>query len=80
MTVLNGKDDARQAANWSGRLGRLAAELPAIRPEVALTSLDTVSLSFPTRLSAILNHLRGRWQRQQETAEKLRAQEFLTGA
>jgi hypothetical protein len=78
MNSLN-DNDARHAADWSGRLGRFAAELRASRPEAALTPLDTVSPPLPTHISSILEHLRRRRQRQQYAAENLRAQEFLTG-
>jgi GNAT superfamily N-acetyltransferase len=68
------------ARNWSGRLGSMAAELPAIKPEGPFTQLVTVSpAAFPTRLSSILDHLRQRRQRQQHAADNLRAQEFLSG-
>jgi hypothetical protein len=73
-------NDARQAADWSGRLGRFAAELRASRPEAALTQPDTPTLASPTHVPSILEHLQRRRQRQQDTAEKLRAQEFVTGA
>jgi hypothetical protein len=81
MNLLTDSDAARQAArSWSGRLGNLAAELPLIRPEAAVTKLDTTPPSaLPARLSAILLHLRQRHQRQEHAADKLRAQEFVMG-
>jgi hypothetical protein len=81
MNPLNENDTARQAArSWSERLGNLAAELPAIRPEVAFTQFPAAPpAALPTRLSSILSHLRQRAQRREHAADKLRAQEFLTG-
>jgi hypothetical protein len=81
MNPLNKSDVARQAArSWSGRLGSLAAEVPAIRPEAAFTQLDTTSApALPARMSSILNHLRQRAQRREHAADKLRAQEFMMG-
>jgi hypothetical protein len=78
---MNPLNDAarRDARSWSGRLGSLAAELPAPRPEATISQLGTVSPTFPTHLSSILEHFRRRHQRQQDTAEKHRAQEFLMG-
>jgi hypothetical protein len=77
MNSLTTNDSARQAASWSGRLGRLAAELPANRPPVASPPLSDGAV--PSRLSAILNHIRQRRQRQEHAADKLRAQEFVMG-
>jgi hypothetical protein len=79
MNPLNETDVARQQArSWSGRLGSLAAELPAIRPEAAFTQLDNAPPSaLPTRLLSMLGHLRQRQQRRQEAADKLRANEFM---
>jgi hypothetical protein len=81
MNQLNDNHAARHdARTWSGRLGSLAAELPAPRPTGALTHLDAVSpAGLPTRLSSILDHLRQRRQRQEHAADQLRAQEFLRG-
>jgi hypothetical protein len=80
MTPLNETDVARQQArSWSGRLGSLAAELPAVSPEAAFTQLDTPRSALPTRLSWILNHFRQRHQRRQEAADKLRANHFIMG-
>jgi hypothetical protein len=79
VNPLNETDEARQQARtWSGRLGTLAAELPAIRLGAPFNQLDATPLAaLPTRLTSILNHLRQRAQRRQEAADKLRAQEFI---
>jgi hypothetical protein len=79
MNLLNENDRSRQAARaWSGRLGTLAAASPAVRPGAAFDQLD-VPPPLPTRLSLILNHLRQRAQRREYAADKLRANEFMTG-
>jgi hypothetical protein len=82
MTPLNETDVARQQArSWSGRLGTLAAELPATRPEAAFTQLDSRHpAAFPARLLSILDSLRQRHQRRQQAADKLRANEFMSGS
>jgi hypothetical protein len=79
MNLLTVNDPALEdARTWSGRLGHLAAASPATRPEAAFTQLDSAPpAALPTRLSAILNHLRQRHQRQEHAADKLRAQEFV---
>jgi hypothetical protein len=79
MNPLNETDVARrQAPNWSGRLGNLAAASPAIRPEAAFPHIDTAPpAALPARLSAILNYLQQRHQRRQRSADKHRAQEFV---
>jgi hypothetical protein len=80
MNPLNETDVARQRGrSWSGRLGNLAAELPAIRPEAAFNQLSAPPAAFLTRLAAIFNHLRQRHQRREHAADKLRAQEFIMG-
>jgi hypothetical protein len=77
MTPLNETDVARQQArSWSGRLGNLAAASPTTRPEAAFTQLDAPP-PLPTRLLSILDNLRQRHQRQEDAADKLRAQEFM---
>jgi hypothetical protein len=76
MNLLNENDATRQdARSWSGTLGRLAAELPMIRPG-AFRQFDAAPA---TRLSSILSHLRQRHQRQEHAADKLRAHEFIMG-
>jgi hypothetical protein len=79
MNLLNENDAARHdARTWSGRLGNLAAELPAVRPGAAFTHLDSALPSaLPARLSLILDRFRQRHQRQQHAADKLRANEFV---
>jgi hypothetical protein len=78
MTLLNDNHTARQdARGWSGRLGSLAAELPATRPEATFTQLGALPAALPTRLTLILNQLRQRHQRREHAADKLRAQEFV---
>jgi hypothetical protein len=80
MNLINENDPVRQAARTlSERLGRLAATSPAAGPEAALTQLATHPSSLPARLSAILTHFRQRNQRREHAADKLRANEFLTG-
>jgi hypothetical protein len=78
MSPLNETDVARQQArSWSEQIGNLAAELPATRPEAALTQLGTRPTALPNRLTLILNHLRQRHQKREHAADKLRAQEFV---
>jgi hypothetical protein len=81
MNPLTDNDTARQdARDWSGRLGHLAAELPAPSHAGILPQFQTASpAAFPTRLSLILDHLRQGRQRQEHAADQLRAQEFLSG-
>jgi len=70
MNPLNQPDLARQdARTWSARLGNLAGQSPALQLE-----------TFSPPLSAVLQHLRQRHQRQQDAADKLRANEFILGA
>jgi hypothetical protein len=53
MNPLNQNDTALQSAQaWSERLGRMAAEQTAVRPEAASGQLNTTA---STRLSAILS-------------------------
>jgi hypothetical protein len=81
MNPLNDNDTARQdARNWSGRLGYLAAEAPAPSPAGILHQFQTVPPASPTRLSAILEQIRQRRQRQEHAADQLRAQDFLMGS
>jgi hypothetical protein len=81
MNPLHDSDLARQQARaWSEQLGRLAAEMPANRPEAAFTQLDNAPPpARPTRLLSMLGHLLQRQQRRQHAADKLRAQEFIMG-
>ena len=58
------------------RFARLAAELPASRPAAVSIQLGD---AFHTHLSALLDHIRRRRQRQEYAADKLRAQEFVMG-
>ena len=77
MNLLNENVAASQdARSWSGRLGNLAAALPATRPEAPFPQLDAPP-PLPARLSAILNYLRQRHQRREHVANKLRANEFM---
>jgi hypothetical protein len=79
MNMPNDNEPIRQQArSWSQRLGTLAAASSAIKPGAALNQLDATT-SLPTRLSSILDHLRQRAQRREHAADKLRAQEFMTG-
>jgi hypothetical protein len=79
MNLLNVNDPALEGARtWSGRLGTLAAASPATRPGAAFTQLDAPP-PLPTRLSWVLNHLRQRARRREHAADKLRADEFMTG-
>ncbi len=74
MNLLNDNDPANQAArSWSERMGNLAAELPASRPTAP-------SAGSPSRLAAILDHLRRRTHAREHAADKLRANELITGA
>jgi hypothetical protein len=80
MDPLYPDDPARQAArSLSERLGILAATSPAGRREAPDLQLDARPSALTPRLSAILNHLRQRRQRQELAADKLRAQEFIMG-
>jgi hypothetical protein len=72
MNLLNEND---AALRWSSRLGNLAAASAVRRPEAAFTQDNT---AISNRLAAIIGHFRRRL-RQEHAAEKLRAQEFLTG-
>ena len=69
----------QQARAWSAHLGALAVASRASPPGAALTQLNTLPSGLPPRVSAILNHLRQRRQRQEQAADKLRAQEFMMG-
>lgn len=81
MTPLNAANEARQAARtWSGQLGNLAADLPVSTPEGIISQFNpssTPPLSAPS--NAVLTRLWQRAQRREHAANKLRAQEFLTG-
>jgi hypothetical protein len=78
MKPANETDLARQQARtWSGRLGNLAAEVPATRPRAAFTQPEAPPAALPARLSLILNYLRQRAQRREHAADKLRANEFM---
>jgi len=79
MNSLN--NPASQAArDWSEQLGSLAAASPDRRPEASFAQLDNAPpADLSTRLSAILSQFRQRRARQEQAADKLRAQEFLTG-
>jgi hypothetical protein len=73
MPPINEDDPARQAAlALSGRLGRLAATAPAIRPRAVFPRPGVV---FPLRLTSILGHLRQ--QAHEHAMHKLRAHEFI---
>jgi hypothetical protein len=73
-------DPARQAArSLSERLGILAATSPAGRREAPDLQLDAPPSAVTPRLSGILSQLRRRRQRQELVADKLRANEFMTG-
>jgi len=71
--TVNPLNENEAAQTWSARLGSLAAESPA-------SQLDTAYPNLSPRLSAVLQHLRQRHQRQQDAADKLRANEFILGA
>jgi hypothetical protein len=78
MNFPNDNDTIRQqATTLSERLGNLAAS-SATRPEPAFPQLDATA-PLPASLSSILGHLRQRAQRKELAADKLRAQEFMTG-
>jgi hypothetical protein len=80
MNPLNENDRSRQAARaWSEHLGNLAAASPAVRPGAAFAQLDAPPSALTPRLSAIPNLLGQRRQRQEQAADKLRAQEFIMG-
>jgi hypothetical protein len=81
MNPLHGTDLARQQARaWSGQLGALAATSSTTRRGAALPQLDpTLPSDLPTRLSVILHHIRKRSHRREHAADKLRANEFMTG-
>jgi hypothetical protein len=77
--MLNDNDTiTQQARTFSERLGNLAAASSARRPAAAFNQLDAITAP-PTRLSTILDHFRQRAQRREHAADKLRAQEFMTG-
>jgi len=63
-------NQAQQVRNWSARLGALAAD--ANRPHFRQAGENA---GLPTRLSTILDSLR----RRQETADKLKANQFIMG-
>jgi hypothetical protein len=78
MTPLRETDLAKeQARAWSAHLGTLAAASPATRPGAAFTQLNAPTSALPARLSAILNLLGQRARRQEQAADKIRAQEFI---
>jgi hypothetical protein len=79
MNMPNDNDTiTHQARSWSQRLGNLAAASSAIRPQAAFPQLGAITAP-PTRLSSILDHFRQRARRREHAADKLRAQEFMTG-
>jgi hypothetical protein len=79
MNPLHANDVTRQQATaLSEQLGTLAAASSASRPEAAFNEFNTTAPP-PTRLSSILDHFRQRAQRREHAADKLRAQEFMTG-
>jgi hypothetical protein len=79
MNPLYANDVTRQQATaLSERLGILAAASSSARPGAAFNQLDATA-PLPTRLSSILDHFRQRAQRRENAADKLRAQEFMTG-
>jgi hypothetical protein len=80
MNPLNDNDPARQAArDWSEYLGSLAGSM-ATGPETALVRPGAAGAPpVPSRLAAILDHFRARAGRREHAADKLRANEFLTG-
>jgi hypothetical protein len=80
MNPLHDTDVARQQARaWSHHLGALAAASPATRPGPAFTQLYAPRSALSPRLSAILNYLLQRRERQELVADRLRAQEFIMG-
>ena len=75
MNPLNHNDSARGTAlDLSQRLGTLAAELPAARPEAIATQPAT---SLHPRLASIVARLHKQFRRQQDAADTLRANEFI---
>jgi hypothetical protein len=75
MSPFNVTHPARQAARpWSQRLGSLAAGSPAIPPQPF-----TQFAALPAGLAAIVGHLRKRIRPSEYAADKLRANEFMTG-
>jgi len=79
--MISFNDPARQAAiSLSERLGSLAAQSPAIRPESAFTQLDPAHPAISPRLTSILGHFRQRARIQEHAADKLRANEFMAGS
>jgi hypothetical protein len=80
MKPLHPTGPTRQSAQaFSERLGSLAAEFPSTQPAPTATQLNATPAPLPTRLFALLADFRQRAQRRQETAEKLRAEEFMRG-
>jgi hypothetical protein len=79
MNMPNDNDTiTQQARSWSQRLGTLAASSSAIRLGAAFNQLDATT-PLPASLSSILDHFRQRARRREHAADKLRAQEFMTG-
>jgi hypothetical protein len=75
MNPFNPNDPTRQTARaWSAKLGSLAAAQPANRRDV---TVPQHSGAVPTRLAAVLTHLRQRAERRQHAADQLRAEEFM---
>jgi hypothetical protein len=75
MIPLRTADPSSQAAQaWSAKLGCLAAQGPATRPDVLAPQLNA---ALPQRLAAVLAHFRQRAERRQHAADQLRAEEFM---
>jgi hypothetical protein len=80
MNSFSPTGPTRQAAqNFSERLGSLAAESASSRPATPAPLLDATPVPVPTQLTSLIARVRQRSQRQEEAAEKLRAQDFLRG-
>jgi hypothetical protein len=78
--LINEHDLARQATlALPERLGSLAAERPAARPEANVTQFDAAAPALTPRVSAILGHLRHRARTREHAADKRRANEFMVG-
>jgi len=79
--MISFNDPARQAAlTLSAHLGNLAAASREARPEETFTQLDSAAPALPARLSAILGHFRQRAWMREHAADKLCANEFMTGS
>ena len=73
MNTLNDTNLAKQ-------LGSLAADQPTTTsPETFGQQAGQAAAAVPTRLSAVLAHLRQRNRMPEDVAAKLRANEFLVG-